>query len=111
MERSNSAGVLPDAEPATDRSAAEALIHRLATRQAVIGIVGLGYVGLPLVLTFANAAYRVLGFDIDPDKVQRLNRGESYIEHISDSKVANAVQDGFEATADLQRASEADAVI
>src|SRR6056297_656744 len=111
MERSNSAGVLPDAEPATDRSAAEALIHRLATRQAVIGIVGLGYVGLPLVLTYAKAGYRVLGFAIDPGKVERLNRGESYIEHVPSSKVANAVQNGFEATAEFQRAGEADALI
>ena len=56
-----------------------------------IGIVGLGYVGLPLGLQFARAGVEVLGFDIDPDKVARLNRGQSYIKHIDSSAVAAEV--------------------
>jgi UDP-N-acetyl-D-glucosamine dehydrogenase len=88
-----------------------ALIARLRAKQSTIGIVGMGYVGLPLALTFTRAGYRVLGFDIDAHKVERLNRGETYIEHISPADVEAAVAAGFEATVDVGRAGEADAII
>lgn len=87
------------------------LTHRLTTRQSVIGILGLGYVGLPLMLRFVEVGYQVLGFDIDADKVARLERGESYIEHISADQIASARAQGFAATADFSRASACDALI
>ena len=87
------------------------LIRKFADQTAVIGIVGLGYVGLPLMLRYTDAGFRVLGFDIDTFKTGRLNAGESYIEHIPSEKIAAARQKGFEATDDFSRIAEADAVI
>ncbi len=90
----------------------ETLLQRLRNRKAVIGIAGLGYVGLPLMLRFAEEGYSVLGFDIDAAKCEQLNRGESYIAHIGGERVARAQQQGrIEATTDFSRAHEADALI
>lgn len=89
----------------------EQLTSKLADRTAVIGIVGLGYVGLPLMLRYVNVGYKVLGIDIDPSKVGQLNEGKSYIEHISSESIAKAVENRFEATTDFSRAAEADALI
>ena len=61
----------------------EMLVERLSQKEATIGIVGLGYVGLPLVLRYTDVGYRGLGIDVDCEKVEKLNRGESYIEHTS----------------------------
>lgn len=87
------------------------LVSKLNQRTALIGIVGLGYVGLPLMLRYVEVGFRVLGIDIDSDKVARLNNGESYIEHISPAAIAAARARGFEATTDFSRASEPDALI
>lgn len=87
------------------------LASRLTGREAVIGIIGLGYVGLPLMLRYIEVGYRVIGFDIDDEKVARLERGESYIEHIEAFRIAEACQRGFQATTDFSRASECDALI
>ena len=87
------------------------LIQRFTSRQAVIGIVGLGYVGLPLMLRFQSAGFRVLGIDIDQNKVDKLSSGKTYIEHISSEKIREALQRGFEATTNFSRAAEADALI
>ncbi|HMM54519.1 MAG TPA: nucleotide sugar dehydrogenase [Candidatus Desulfobacillus sp.] len=87
------------------------LLSSIQNRSATIGIVGLGYVGLPLMLRYAETGFRVLGIDIDGDKVARLNKGESYIEHIPASAIAEARHRGFEATADFSRSAEADALI
>lgn len=87
------------------------LIRKFADQTAVIGIVGLGYVGLPLMLRYTDAGFRVLGFDIDTFKTDRLNAGKSYIEHIPSEKIAAARRKGFEATDDFSRIAEADAVI
>lgn len=84
---------------------------RFANRSAVIGIIGLGYVGLPLTLRYAAVGFKVLGIDIDEAKVARLNAGGSYIEHIKTEHIAAARAAGFEATADFGRAGEADALI
>jgi UDP-N-acetyl-D-glucosamine dehydrogenase len=89
----------------------QGLIARLQTRQSLIGILGLGYVGLPLMLRFAEVGYRVLGFDIDSAKVAKLNAGESYIEHISADAIRTAGAAGFRATTDFSRAHECDALI
>jgi UDP-N-acetyl-D-glucosamine dehydrogenase len=88
-----------------------ALLERLNDKSSVIGIVGLGYVGLPLTLRYAEVGYRVLGFDIDQAKVDSLNAGQSQIEHISHASVAAANAAGFSATTDFSRAGEADALI
>ena len=87
------------------------LLAKLNNREATIGIVGLGYVGLPLVLRFAEVGYRVIGIDTDKDKVARLQRGQSYIEHISAASVSEARSKGFEATSDFSRAAAADAIV
>ena len=87
------------------------LLAKIADRSAVIGICGLGYVGLPLSLRFAQAGYRVIGFDIDRAKIEALNAGHSYIGHIGDAPVAAARAAGFEATDDFARAGDADALI
>jgi UDP-N-acetyl-D-glucosamine dehydrogenase len=89
----------------------DALVQKLNSREAVIGIVGLGYVGLPLMLRYTEVGYKVLGFDIDQKKVDRLNAGKTYIEHIGAAGIAEAVKKGFEATTDFMRAGEADALI
>jgi UDP-N-acetyl-D-glucosamine dehydrogenase len=87
------------------------LLQRLSTREAVIGIVGLGYVGIPLALRFSAAGFRVLGFDIDADRVRALNAGNSPIAHIPAGKVAGMAKAGFQATGDYARVPEADAII
>ena len=89
----------------------ERLLERLGSREAVIAVVGLGYVGLPLVLRYAEEGFTVIGFDVDASKVEKLGRGESYIEHIAAADVAKARSAGFEATAEVARLSEADAII
>lgn len=87
------------------------LIERLNNKTAVIGVVGLGYVGLPLMLRYVEVGYRVLGFDIDQIKVGSLKQGKSYIEHIPSAAITHAVKSGFDATTDFARAGEVDALI
>lgn len=87
------------------------LVGNLNQKKATIGIVGLGYVGLPLMMRYSEVGYRVLGIDIDAEKVKKLNRGESYIEHIRSEAIAAARARGFEATSDFARSAEADALI
>jgi len=90
----------------------EELIEKLNNKTAVIGIVGLGYVGLPLMLRFVEVGYKVLGIDIDEGKVASLNQGCSYIEHIPAQKINQAVQtSNFRATADFSQSAQADALI
>jgi UDP-N-acetyl-D-glucosamine dehydrogenase len=89
----------------------ERTITKLKDKTAVIAIVGMGYVGLPLMLRFREVGYRVIGIDIDSDKVGCLNRGESYIEHIPSDKVAAALASGFSATTNFAEANVADAII
>jgi UDP-N-acetyl-D-glucosamine dehydrogenase len=91
---------------------APGLIAKLRAKQALIGVVGLGYVGLPLCLAFAEAEVRVLGFDIDPQKAQALRSGSSYLKHINATRIARAVDEQFlDATADASRLGEPDAIL
>jgi UDP-N-acetyl-D-glucosamine dehydrogenase len=77
-----------------------------------IGIIGCGYVGLPLALSFAGKGHSVLGFDTDPVKVEKLNRGESYIKHIPETEIAKHVRSKhFSATTDFARLRDMDAVL
>ncbi len=91
---------------------AAALRARFGDRSARIGIIGLGYVGLPLTIAFGEAGFGVVGVDIDPGKVERLNRGESYIRHVPSDRIAGVVDAGrFRATADFTEVGEVDAVL
>jgi len=88
------------------------LHKKLSSHSAVIGVIGLGYVGLPLSLRFTEVGFQVLGFDVDEEKVQKLNSGNSYFKHIPSSRVSQAVNDKlFLATADFSKAKDADALI
>lgn len=86
------------------------MLRKIASKESLIGIVGLGYVGLPLGLRFAEAGFNVLGFDIDSFKIEKISRGKSYIEHISSDSIER-VQDKFKATTDFSKVSEVDAII
>jgi UDP-N-acetyl-D-glucosamine dehydrogenase len=80
--------------------------------QLRVGIIGLGYVGLPLGLRFAEAGHRVTGFDTDPAKVEKLNRGQTYIQHIQQNKIQQFVQSKhFSATSDFARLTDVDAIV
>src|SRR5688500_12624755 len=89
----------------------DALVRKLQDRTARIGVVGLGYVGLPLVLRYAEVGYTVVGFDIDEKKVTRLAKGESYIERITAQTIRGALERGFEPTTDFSRCADVDALI
>lgn len=89
----------------------QALAQRIHNKQAVVGIYGLGYVGLPLALRFAEVGVRVLGFDIDARKVEQLNAGRSYIERITPADIQRAQQQGLAATTDFVRTAQVDALI
>src|SRR5438045_1661939 len=88
------------------------LSAKIEARQAVVGVIGLGYVGLPLLAAFHKAGYPVVGFDIDVQKIEMLNRGESYLKHLGTSLVSEMKKAGrFDATADMARLGECDAVM
>ncbi len=88
------------------------LIAKIQAHEARVGIVGLGYVGLPLVLRFAEEHFPVLGFDVDPAKVRKLQAGESYIRHIPAKRLRVLIKEKrFEPTTDFQRLAEADCII
>ncbi len=87
------------------------LKQKIETRQARIGIVGMGYVGLPLALLFSSERFRVTGFDIEPQKVRTLNTGGSYIVRILPTAIQQAQKAGFCATADYSEIAQMDAVI
>lgn len=87
------------------------LLSKLNQKSAIIGIFGLGYVGLPLMLRYCEVGYKVIGFDIDQSKVNALLEGRSYIEHISAGAIKAALDKDFQATTDYSRVSELDALI
>jgi UDP-N-acetyl-D-glucosamine dehydrogenase len=87
------------------------LLKLLASRQAKIGVVGTGYVGLPLALHFSESGFDVLGFDVNEECVSQLNKGRSIIRHIDSARIASALQAGFSVTSDMSRIQEVDAII
>jgi len=91
---------------------AQSLIAKIESKDALVGIVGLGYVGLPLALAFAERGIRVLGFDLDQKKIDALGRGQGYIKHIDEARIKPLV-DGklLSATADFGRMGEPDAIL
>ena len=88
----------------------EQLLQKIKAKQLKVGIIGLGYVGLPLALRFSEEGFVVVGFDIDPEKVELLKKGESYIEHIPTESIRMLIQRGFQATTDFSRARDVDAL-
>lgn len=86
-------------------------LEKVTRNKVQVGILGLGYVGIPLAMRIVETGLPVLGFDIDPDRVEGLNSGHSPIKHIDDSRIAGMRQTGFEATGDFSRAGECDALI
>lgn len=89
-----------------------ALGARIADRSAKVGVIGMGYVGLPLMLASTAQKFSVLGFDIDAERVKSLNRGRSPLRHVADRRIAVAREvQLFEATSDMERLSEVDVVI
>jgi UDP-N-acetyl-D-glucosamine dehydrogenase len=94
------------------RVSVEDWLDRLAKSEVTVGIIGMGYVGVPLAVAFCEAGVRILGFDIDPVKTDELNAGRSYIKHIASERIQSAREAGrFEATADLDRLGEPDALL
>jgi len=85
--------------------------NRVQNRTARVGIIGLGYVGLPLALLFSDQKFAVTGFDIDACKVTALEKGESYIHRILPPEIQAARAHGFSATADFKRLRDMDAII
>ncbi|HUY32390.1 MAG TPA: nucleotide sugar dehydrogenase [Pirellulales bacterium] len=96
--------------PPSDPTAA--LEAAIGAKRAIVGVIGLGYVGLPLIKAFVAAGYRTLGFDIDRAKVDKLRAGESYIAHIGNDWIERRVAEGaFAPTTDMRRLAEADCVL
>jgi UDP-N-acetyl-D-glucosamine dehydrogenase len=90
----------------------EALLRRYESREVTVGVVGLGYVGLPLALAATRAGFATLGFDVDPSKIDAILVEKSYLRHIPDEAIAQAAATGrFATTTDFARIAEADAVI
>jgi UDP-N-acetyl-D-glucosamine dehydrogenase len=88
------------------------MIEKICHKTALIGIIGLGYVGLPLSLRFTEVGFKVLGFDIDPKKIEQLNQGQNYIKHIDSERVLSAWQSGkLTATNDFSKCLEVDVII
>jgi UDP-N-acetyl-D-glucosamine dehydrogenase len=90
----------------------DSLKQRIEDKTAVIGIIGLGYVGLPLMTAFVNAGFRTVGFDVDQVKIDMLNAGQSYIKHIDAEQISQLIAEKqFEPTSDLDRLSEPDCLM
>lgn len=97
---------------APDKSLHQPVLDLIASKEVLIGIIGMGYVGLPLAVAFGGVGIRVLGFDVDPRKAEALNAGESYIKHIADKQVSAVTSAGMlEATSDMGRLGEPDALL
>lgn len=88
------------------------LLTKIKSKKAVVGIVGLGYVGLPLAFAFRKKKFKVIGFDIDQKKINSLDEGKSFLSHISDKDISKMnLKNGFTSTTDFSRLTEVDAII
>src|ERR1700675_3338760 len=102
---------MPNISEAVLPQIARERLNRMETRTARIGVIGLGYVGLPLSLLLSEAGFKVTGFDIDAKKVTDLEAGRSYIFRIPATEIQSAREQGFKATADFSGLSAQDAII
>ena len=87
------------------------IIQKLSNRNATIGIIGLGYIGLPLVHRFSSEGYKVIGIDISKEKVDSLNEGENYIQHLPEFVIKESIANGFIASIDYEMVKEMDVII
>jgi len=87
------------------------LIDKIINRESAIAIIGLGYVGLPLSIRFSEEGFQTFGFDIDQEKVDKLNSGQTYIKHIDEEKITAIVKNGFKATSNFSEIANMDAII
>ena len=93
-------------------SNADTLLQRIEDQTAIVGVIGLGYVGLPLIDAYVTGGYKTIGFDVDPYKTETLNKGQSYIAHINHSTIQGWLdQSSFQATTEMGRLSEADVIL
>jgi UDP-N-acetyl-D-glucosamine dehydrogenase len=96
----------------TETTASSRLLEKIKNKTAQVGVIGLGYVGLPLISAFTNAGFRCIGYDVDQKKVDALAAGRSYIKHVASTTVASWIeQDLLEPTAEMSRLDEADILI
>ena len=103
---------MPSPTPApASTAAADTLRGRIEDRAAVIGVIGLGYVGLPLLAAFHKAGFPVVGLDLDPRKIDALNRGENYLGHLGPDLVRTMLGDRFAVTSDMGRLGECDVIL
>ena len=94
------------------QTTAQKLLKMIQTRTAVVGVIGLGYVGLPLAIHFGHRGFKVLGFDVDTFKIDRLSQGRSYIKHIPADPIKGLITEGkLNATDDFSRLQEADCIL
>jgi UDP-N-acetyl-D-glucosamine dehydrogenase len=94
------------------RMAVDQLIRKIEKKEALIGIIGMGYVGLPLVLRFCEEGFHILGFDVDPKKIAQLKRGKSYLKSISSSRISQFIRSGrLDVTDHFLRLSEPDCIL
>ncbi len=100
-----------DGEQAPEKGLLQELLGRIESLIARVGVIGMGYVGLPLAMEFASKGYRVTGFDIDATKVGALNAGRGYIRHIPSEQIVSARAQGFRATGDFALLAEMDVII
>src|SRR5665648_477503 len=92
--------------------AVKELERKIAEKKLLVGVIGLGYVGLPLSFTFMRKACSVLGFDLDPTKGEKIKAGQSYIKHIPAEELSAFIKQGlFDVTADFSRLNEPDALL
>ena len=104
----NERTVRPEGNPRMIKS----LLEKIETKKALVGVIGLGYVGLPLVREFTRGGMKVLGFDVDAAKVRSLTAGRSYIEHIPSSVVKEMVRSKrFRATTDIKQLRRPDCIL
>ncbi len=89
----------------------QALLSKIRDRQAVVAVVGLGYVGLPLALRVSECGFRVIGIDTDAERIAQLARGQTYIARYENSRIQKAIQKGFQPTANFAAAAKADAIL
>ncbi len=87
------------------------LLNNIIQKKITVGVIGLGYVGLPLALRFSEEKFNVIGFDVDNDKTKKLNNKKSYIKHISDKSISKMIHSGFKATTDFKNIEKVQAII
>src|SRR5262249_18339855 len=100
-----------ESETGGGRSLIHALSAKIESCTFRVGIIGLGYVGLPLARAWSDRGIAVIGFDVDPAKVEKLAGGKSYIRHIPDATIRLMRENRFEATADFDRLDEPDVIV